>query len=117
MTKLFVKSLIGSISPGDTVPAGPHELVGVAFSGEAQIKKVEVTLDGGATWQPANLDAHDSKYGFRLFRFAWIAKPGKVRIGSRATDSAGATQPVDPVWNPGGYLYNAIDLADVVVTA
>jgi DMSO/TMAO reductase YedYZ molybdopterin-dependent catalytic subunit len=117
MTKLFVKSLIGSISPGDTLPSGPHELVGVAFSGEAQIKKVEVTLDGGATWQLAKLDAHASKYGFRLFRFAWNATAGKFRIGSRATDSAGAVQPVAPVWNPSGYLFNAIDLADVVVTA
>jgi len=116
MTRLPVKSLIGSISPGDSVPAGVHELVGVAFSGEAQIKRVDITLDGGATWQPAKLDAHDSKYGFRLFRFAWHAAPGKVRVGSRATDSTGAVQPVEPVWNPSGYLYNAIDLADVTVT-
>ena len=117
MTKLPVKSLIGSISPGDKLAAGAHDLVGVAFSGEAQIKNVDITLDGGATWQPATLDAHDSKYGFRMFKLAWDAKPGKFRIGSRATDSAGAVQPVDPVWNPSGYLYNAIDLADVEVTA
>jgi DMSO/TMAO reductase YedYZ molybdopterin-dependent catalytic subunit len=117
MTKLNVKSLIGSISDGDVIAPGSHELVGVAFSGEAQIAKVEVTVDGGATWQPAKLDPHDTKYGFRLFRRAWDAKPGKVRIGSRATDSAGAVQPDEPVWNPSGYLHNAIDLAEVEVRA
>jgi hypothetical protein len=100
------------------IAPGSHELVGVAFSGEAQIKKVEVTLDGGATWQPAKLDPHDSKYGFRLFRHAWDAKtPGKVKIGSRATDSTGAVQPAEPVWNPSGYLHNAIDLTEVEVRA
>jgi hypothetical protein len=118
MTKLSVKSLIGSISDGDVVAPGSRELVGVAFSGEAQIAKVEITIDGGATWQPAKLDAHDSKYGFRLFRYAWDAKtPGRFKIGSRATDSAGAVQPAEPVWNPSGYLYNAIDLAEVEVRA
>jgi DMSO/TMAO reductase YedYZ molybdopterin-dependent catalytic subunit len=115
MTKLFVKSVIGSVSPGDVIPPGSHELVGVAFSGEAKIKTVDVTVDGGTTWKPAKLDAHDSAYGFRLFRYAWNAAPGKARIGSRATDTAGATQPLEPVWNPGGYLYNAIDFADVEV--
>lgn len=116
MSKLVVKSLIGSISPGDVVAPGTHELIGVAFSGEAQIKKVDVTLDGGATWQPAKLDAHDSKYGFRLFHYTWNAKtPGTFKIGSRATDSAGAVQPVEAVWNPSGYLHNAIDLVDVEV--
>src|SRR6185436_951372 len=50
----------------------------------------------------------------RLFRFAWQPKaPGKFKIGSRATDSTGATQPADPVWNPSGYLYNAIALVMV----
>lgn len=117
MTKLVVKSQLGSVSDGDVLAPGPHELVGVAFSGEARIAKVEVTLDGGATWQPAKLDAHDSKYGFRVFRHAWTAAPGKYRIGSRATDTAGATQPVEPVWNPSGYLYNAIDFAGVEVRA
>ncbi len=115
MTKLVVKSLIGSIAPGDVIEPGTHELVGVAFSGEARIKKVDVTVDGGATWQPAKLDAHDSDYGFRLFRFPWQAKPGKTRVGSRATDSAGATQPAEPVWNPAGYLHNAVELVDIEV--
>lgn len=117
MTKLVVKSQLGSISDGDVLAPGKVELVGVAFSGEARIKKVDVTLDGGATWQPTKLDAHDSAYGFRLFRFAFDANPGPLKIGSRATDSTGAVQPIDPVWNPSGYLYNAIELVNVEVKA
>lgn len=117
MTKLAVKSQLGSISDGDVLAPGKRELVGVAFSGEARIKKVDITLDGGATWQPAKLDAHDSAYGFRLFTFVFDAKPGKLQIGSRATDANGAVQPTEPVWNPSGYLYNAIEIASVEVKA
>lgn len=117
MTKLVVKSQLGSIADGDVLAPGKQELVGVAFSGESRIKKVDVTLDGGATWQPAKLDVHDSAYGFRLFRFGFDATPGKLKIGSRATDATGAVQPVDPVWNPSGYLFNAIELVDVEVKA
>jgi sulfite oxidase len=115
MTKLVVKSQLGSISDGAVLAPGPHELVGVAFSGEARIKRVDITLDGGATWKPATLDKHDSNYGFRVFRFAWQPTAGNYKIGSRATDTTGATQPVEAVWNPSGYLYNAIELVDVEV--
>jgi DMSO/TMAO reductase YedYZ molybdopterin-dependent catalytic subunit len=115
MTKLFVKSLIGSVSDGDVIAPGAHELVGVAFSGESKIGKVEVTVDGGTTWQTARLDGPDTPYGFRVFRYAWQAAPGKARVGSRATDAAGKTQPADAVWNPSGYLHNAIDYANVEV--
>jgi DMSO/TMAO reductase YedYZ molybdopterin-dependent catalytic subunit len=115
MTKLVVKSLIGSIADGDVVKPGKIALVGVAFSGEATIKKVDVTLDGGSTWHAAKLDGKDSKYGFRVFTYTWDAKAGSYKVGSRATDSAGAVQPTTPVWNPSGYLYNAIDIANVEV--
>jgi hypothetical protein len=115
MTKLVVKSQLGSISEGDVLKAGPQKLVGVAFSGEARIQKVELTTDGGASWQAAELDGQDSDYGFRVFRHTWLAKPGRYQVGSRATDRTGATQPVEPSWNPSGYLYNAIELVHVEV--
>lgn len=115
MTKLVVKSQLANVDDGDVLAPGKQELIGVAFSGEARIKTVEITVDGGTSWQPAALDAHDSDYGFRMFRHAWDAKPGKVAIAARATDTAGATQPTKPVWNPSGYLYNAIEFVTVEV--
>jgi DMSO/TMAO reductase YedYZ molybdopterin-dependent catalytic subunit len=109
MQKLVVKSLIGSLSGGEQLVAGtPRELVGVAFSGEARIAKVEITVDGGATWKPAKLEA-DSAYGFRVFRYSWTPATGAHRVAAKATDTVGATQPAAPVWNPSGYLYNAIE--------
>ncbi len=115
MSRLNVKSLIGSLDDGQVLHAGGHEIVGVAFSGEAGIEKVEVSLDGGKTWAPAKLDGPSTPYGFRVFRHAWRPKPGKHVVAARATDTAGAVQPEVPVWNPGGYLYNAWDRVEVEV--
>jgi DMSO/TMAO reductase YedYZ molybdopterin-dependent catalytic subunit len=115
MTKVNVKSMIGSIEEGQRLRPGVRQLVGVAFSGEAAIDRVELSFDGGKSWTAAQLDGPSTPYGFRVFRHAWKAEPGSYQIACRATDSAGATQPEVPVWNPGGYLHNAIELVKVEV--
>jgi DMSO/TMAO reductase YedYZ molybdopterin-dependent catalytic subunit len=115
MTRANVKSLLGSLSDGDLLRPGTHELLGVAFSGEAGIDRVEVSLDGGKSWTAAKLDGPATPYGFRVFRHPWKAEAGTYEIACRATDTAGATQPEVGVWNPGGYLNNAIDRVRVEV--
>lgn len=115
MTKVNVKSILGSLSDGQVLAAGKRELRGVAFSGEAGIDRVELSFDGGATWRPAELQGPSTPYGFRAFRYPWKAEPGRYRVACRATDTAGATQPEVPVWNPAGYLYNAWDRVEVEV--
>src|SRR2546425_9904635 len=42
---------------------------------------------------------------------------GEYVVMSRATDSQGRTQPQTAVWNPSGYLYNAIDQVKIHVQA
>jgi DMSO/TMAO reductase YedYZ molybdopterin-dependent catalytic subunit len=115
MTTTNVKSIVGSISDGDVLTAGTHELTGVAFSGIAGVDKVELSLDGGTSWQLAKLEGPSTPYGFRVFRHPWKAAPGSYQILCRATDSTGATQPKSPVWNPGGYLNNSIDSVRIEV--
>jgi len=115
MTRLNVKSLIGSLEPGQVLRPGRHDVIGVAFSGEGGIARVEVSLDDGTSWQDAKLEGPSTRYGFRVFRHAWKAEPGRHVVLARATDGAGATQPATPVWNPAGYLYNAFDRVEVEV--
>jgi len=50
-----------------------------------------------------------------VFRRGWKAAPGRYTVVSRAIDTTGATQPDQPVWNPSGYLYNAVDRLEVEV--
>jgi DMSO/TMAO reductase YedYZ molybdopterin-dependent catalytic subunit len=110
VTGLNVKSLISSPSDSAILNSRTLNIQGVAWAGEADIVRVEVSADGGASWQDAQLAAHRARYAWRLWNFKWKApNSGDFVIAARATDSQGRTQPSAPVWNPSGYLNNAID--------
>jgi len=118
VTGLNVKSLI--TSPGDNAILKSHllNIQGVAWAGEAEIVRVEVSSDGGTSWQHAQLAADRARYAWRLWNFKWGApNSGDFVIAVRATDSRGRTQPSAPVWNPSGYLNNAIDQVRIHVQA
>lgn len=116
MTTMVVKSIIGSPLWGGTLQAGPQKVRGVAFSGGHGIAKVDVSVDGGKTWQAANLETGGA-YGFTVFEHSFIAAPGPCTILSCAIDEKGNRQPERPLWNPSGYLHNAIDRVEVPVMA
>jgi DMSO/TMAO reductase YedYZ molybdopterin-dependent catalytic subunit len=116
VTALTVKSVIAG--PSDGAPLKPGKVVvhGAAWAGEANIAKVEISTDAGATWAPAKLGRDQAHYAWRLWSYDWkAAKTGDYTIQSRATDSQGRTQPATAVWNPSGYLYNAVDQVNVHV--
>jgi DMSO/TMAO reductase YedYZ molybdopterin-dependent catalytic subunit len=107
VTVFPVKSLIARPLDGARAPAGRQEVVGVAFSGAAAIRRVEVSTDGGASWREAALEGEAGAGRWQLYRFAFTASPGPCRAMARATDGAGVTQPERAQWNPSGYLWNA----------
>jgi DMSO/TMAO reductase YedYZ molybdopterin-dependent catalytic subunit len=120
ITGLSVKSLIAAPSDGAKLKAGAHiiRIQGVAWAGEADIAKVEISTDAGATWNEAQLGKDQAKYAWRLWSYNWKpAKSGDHAILSRATDSQGRVQPEAPAWNPSGYLYNAYDRVKINVQA
>jgi sulfane dehydrogenase subunit SoxC len=99
-----------------TLAAGSCVLRGRAWSGHAPIERVDVSVDGGATWQPARLDPDElGRWAWRGWSSDWDAGPGTWRVGSRARDAAGNEQPLDPTWNVGGYANNAVQWVDVTV--
>jgi DMSO/TMAO reductase YedYZ molybdopterin-dependent catalytic subunit len=111
-TALNVKSLV--TSPRSDVHAGaPHAIAGAAWAGENDVAKVDVSVDGGRTWQAAHLGAEHAKYAWRLWRVAWTPRRGAHEIVCRATDSTGRTQPETSPWNPSGYLWNGWDRVKV----
>lgn len=115
VTALTVKSVISGPLDGSTAKTGRLSVHGAAWAGEADVAKVEVSTDGGATWNPATLGHDQSHYAWRLWSYNWVAKPGEYTIQSRATDSKGRTQPATAEWNPSGYLYNAVDQVKIHV--
>jgi DMSO/TMAO reductase YedYZ molybdopterin-dependent catalytic subunit len=118
VTALNVKSIITSPFGGSTLESRVLNIKGVAWAGETEVIRVEVSTDGGASWQAAELGKDHARYAWRFFEYKWRApKSGDFTILSRATDSQGRTQPTTPVWNPSGYLNNAIDQVKVHVPA
>jgi sulfite oxidase len=118
VTALNVKSVIARPLEGSRLKPGKIAVHGVAWGGEADVVKVEVSVDGGANWSPATLGHEKARYAWRLWRYEWKtrAAAGDYVIQSRATDSQGRVQPAAPVWNPSGYLYNAVDQVNVHVS-
>ena len=115
LTALNVKSVISGPLDGANLKAGKIAVHGAAWAGEASIVKVEVSSDGGASWNPASLGREQAHYAWRLWTYDWRAKGGDYTILSRATDSQGRTQPAIAAWNPSGYLYNALDRVNIHV--
>src|SRR5712691_171892 len=84
-----------------TLPAGTRTLEGRAWSGTAPITAVEVSTDGGATWEQAKLGEHvnSSRWAWCSWTYAWNAEPGRYELWCRAVDQAGNAQPVAADWN------------------
>jgi DMSO/TMAO reductase YedYZ molybdopterin-dependent catalytic subunit len=99
-----------------TVNAGLGVLDGRAWSGVAPIVSVEVSVDGGGTWEAAQLDAADSVAGSWIgWTYEWHATPGEYELCCRATDAAGTPQPLHAEWNLGGYANNSVHRVPVQV--
>lgn len=118
LTALTVKSMIATPADNSKLPNGAIHIRGVAWAGEADIAKVDISTDGGQSWNPATLGKEQARYAWRLWNYSWKpVKPGQYSVLSRATDSQGRTQPETAAWNPSGYLYNAFDRVNIHVGA
>jgi DMSO/TMAO reductase YedYZ molybdopterin-dependent catalytic subunit len=112
-----VKSMITLPGQGDRYKAGGLLVVrGSAWAGDYDIERVDISLDNGATWQPANLTPRAHRYAWRRFRLEVpLTRAGELTILARATDEKGNTQPVTSTWNPLGYFWNSIHRVGIVV--
>ena len=99
-----------------TLPAGPVRLEGRAWSGWGAIEAVEVSADGGATWEEAALGEAPEPGAWRGWTHEWDAQPGEHELCCRARDDAGNAQPVEADWNVGGYANTSVQRVPVTVT-
>ena len=72
---------------------GPVTVGGIAFAADRGISRVEVSSDGGATWDPARLKTPLSPLSWRLWLIEWEPPgSGEYELLVRATDGEGAVQ-------------------------
>lgn len=114
-----VKSIVTYPKSGASLPQSRSLTVrGKAWAGDLRVTKVEVSMDFGATWQAANLEAPANRLAWQpwtaTLRFPQV---GYYEVWARATDSEGRAQPmIIPGWNPRGYLNNACHRIAVKIT-
>lgn len=112
-----VRSFLISPDGWSKIPAGLRvTLSGIAFSGHGRIEKVEVSEGWGKGWRAAQLGEDFGPYSFRTWQADWTPQnPGRYSLAVRATDGKGNVQSDESVWNPGGYLWNRIELQEILV--
>jgi sulfane dehydrogenase subunit SoxC len=95
--------------------SGRTTIEGRAWSGWAPVEAVEVSIDGGNTWQTAQLEQTSNRWGWARWTWPWAADPGSYVLSARATDQSGRRQPNDQPWNRGGFANNLIQRVPVEV--
>ncbi len=92
------EALIVAPAPGAALAPEPVEIWGRAWAG-AGIERVEVSVDGGASWLAAAVDPR-TDWSWQRFALRWTPPaPGAYTLVPRATDSAGTVQPLDAARN------------------
>ena len=82
---------------------------GLAWAGPAGLRQVDVSADAGASWQPALLVGEQARGAWRFWQCdVVVAAAGPLTILARATDQAGATQPLAARPNANGYGNNSM---------
>ncbi len=111
-----VKAAIARPSLSEIVPAGKNcRVFGAAWAGESTIAKVEISTNGGKSWNEAKLlDA--KKFTWILWEFSWKnPQPGPARLMVRATDKDGRTQPMERDPDRRSYMINHVVPVDILV--
>ena len=113
-----IKSVIFSPLPEDKPGAGAVEITGVAFNdGMAPITSVQVSADGGKTWQEATIKPAEDPWAWYHWSVKATLAPGTNTLMSLATDALGRSQPLDGLvrWNPRGYEWNGVERLSITV--
>lgn len=107
VTEIVVNSLIADPLEGAEVDRSGFTIRGIAWDRGNGIRRVEVSLDGGRTWQDALLDRPAGNYAFRRFSLqTGLMRPSAYTLVCRATSNSGERQAEAMKTNPGGYHNN-----------
>ena len=116
VTDINIKSIITQPEPDAVLPSGDVTIIGSAYAGETDVDRVEVSTNGGDSWQTATFIGPHEPFAWRHWQFVWnVTQPGTYKILSRATDSNGEKQPMQASWNRLGYNNNGVEEHGVTV--
>ncbi|HJV24578.1 MAG TPA: molybdopterin-dependent oxidoreductase [Aromatoleum sp.] len=116
ISRFNVRSFITNVADGAKLPVGRETVVrGIAFDGGYGVTGVAFSADGGQTWTEARLGKDLGKYSFREWQATFKpARRGTYELKVRAINRIGQSQPTDSLWNPPGYMRNAVETTRVM---
>ena len=110
INRFDVRSFVTNLQDGANVKANVETPVkGIAFDGGHGITDVLLSTEGGKTWTEADLGQDLGKYSFREWHSVVRLTPGPHDLGVRAINRIGQSQPMEPLWNPAGYMRNVVE--------
>lgn len=103
-TELGPKSIITFPSGGQKLMGpGFYEITGLAWSGGAAVKRVELSFDGGQTWKAAEFRSPSYPMAHTRFGYNWKWDGKECVLMSRCIDELGTVQPtraeIAKYWN------------------
>ena len=114
-----VRSIITNPVNGTKLAKETRELKlrGAAWAGDYTVKAVAISIDFGATWHSAKVEAPKNRYDWQRWTASVkVPSEGYYEIWSRATDSRDIMQPhVAGNWNPQGYGGNPMHRIAVLI--
>jgi len=119
INRFNVRSFITNLANGGTVkPGTPVQVRGIAFDGGYGIREVLFSEDDGQSWRAATLGQDLGKYSFREWTIPFTPqKPGDYTLRVKATNRLGQSQPMEPLWNPSGYMRNVVETVTISAKA
>jgi len=117
INRFNVRSFITSHADGAQVAAKQVAHVrGIAFDGGSGIREVLFSGDGGKSWQSAELGDDLGRFSFREWKLAYTPPvTGAAEWKCRAINRVGQSQPMEPLWNPAGYMRNVVETVKVTI--
>lgn len=117
ITRYNVRSFITSLAEGATLRSGASTLVrGIAFDDGHGIREVLFSSDNGRSWRAAELGRQVDRYAFREWTIPFRPeRAGQLTLTAKATNRLGQSQPLEPLWNPAGYMRNCVEPVNVSV--
>jgi DMSO/TMAO reductase YedYZ molybdopterin-dependent catalytic subunit len=117
ITQIQVKAAIARPTSGERIPAQrQYRVHGAAWAGEADVARVELSVDGGTTWNQARLRGQAVPLCWRLWDFAWTPhSAGKHTLMVRAADNHGNVQPMKRDPDRRNYMITHVQPCEVQV--
>ena len=117
VTQMVPRSFFTNVTDDTIVrPGAPVPVRGIAFGGDSGVSQVELSEDGGQSWQKTVLGRDEGTYSFRLWSTQITApQSGTLTLHARCTNTKGEVQPAEPNWNGGGFMRNVIETVQLKV--